>query len=41
MSRIGKKHIDLPSGVTVSEKDGFAVVTGPKGTLDVIVNKGI
>lgn len=41
MSRIGNKHIDLPAGVKVSEANGFAVVAGPKGTLNVIINKGI
>ena len=41
MSRIGNKHIDLPAGVTVSEENGFAVVKGPKGTLQVKLNKGI
>jgi large subunit ribosomal protein L6 len=33
MSKIGKKLIVIPSGVTVSIKDGLAVVTGPKGEL--------
>lgn len=41
MSRIGNKHIDLPAGVTVELKEGFVTVTGPKGSLDVIINKGI
>ena len=41
MSRICNKHIDLPAGVTVSEENGFAVVKGPKGTLQVKLNKGI
>ena len=41
MSRIGNKHIDLPAGVTVEEKDGYAVVKGPKGELQVKLNKGI
>ncbi|MDD5347149.1 MAG: 50S ribosomal protein L6 [Candidatus Omnitrophica bacterium] len=33
MSRIGKKPIAVPAGVTVEVKDGRAAVTGPKGTL--------
>ena len=41
MSRIGNKHIDLPAGVTVEVKDGLAHVKGPKGELDVLINKGI
>lgn len=34
MSRIGRKHIVIPSGVTVEEKDRKIVVKGTKGTLD-------
>lgn len=41
MSRIGNKHIELPAGVTITEKDGYAIVSGPKGTLNVIINEGI
>ncbi len=33
MSRIGKKPIELPKGVTATLVDGVATVTGPKGTL--------
>ena len=33
MSRIGKKHIDLPAGVTVTNDNGTITVKGPKGTL--------
>lgn len=33
MSRIGKKPIALPKGVTVTSKDGRWEVKGPKGTL--------
>src|SRR3978361_2010320 len=34
MSRIGKRPIDVPSGVTVTpETDGTVTVKGPKGTL--------
>ena len=41
MSRIGNKVITLPAGVTVSNENGFAKVTGPKGTLLVPINHGI
>ena len=33
MSRIGKKPIDIPKGVTVSVADGIATVQGTKGAL--------
>lgn len=34
MSRIGRKHIDVPAGVTVNVAEGNLVtVKGPKGTL--------
>jgi len=33
MSRIGKKPITVPSGVTVDVKENFATVKGPKGEL--------
>jgi large subunit ribosomal protein L6 len=33
MSRIGKKPITIPAGVTVSVKDAVVTVKGPKGTL--------
>jgi large subunit ribosomal protein L6 len=33
MSRIGKKPIALPKGVTVNVKDGTIAVKGPKGEL--------
>jgi len=41
MSRIGNKHIDLPAGVTVTVNGNIANVKGPKGSLDVIINKDI
>lgn len=41
MSRIGRKHIDLPQGVTCNVKDGIVTVTGPKGTLTQDVDKNI
>lgn len=33
MSKIGKKLIEVPSGVTVIVEDGFVKVKGPKGEL--------
>lgn len=33
MSRIGKKPVDIPSGVTIEVKDGAILVKGPKGQL--------
>ena len=33
MSRIGKKEIEVPSGVKVSQSGGILTVVGPKGTL--------
>ena len=41
MSRIGKKIITLPAGVTVTEENGYAKVKGPKGELTVKLNDGI
>jgi large subunit ribosomal protein L6 len=33
MSRIGKRPVTVPSGVTVTARDGHVEVKGPKGTL--------
>ena len=33
MSRIGKRHIDVPAGVLVSIDPGRVTVSGPKGEL--------
>jgi large subunit ribosomal protein L6 len=33
MSRVGRKPIAIPSGVSVTSKDGVIEVKGPKGTL--------
>ncbi|MDO4224731.1 MAG: 50S ribosomal protein L6, partial [Bergeyella zoohelcum] len=41
MSRIGKAIISIPSGVTVSEKDGVVTVKGPKGELSQELTGGI
>jgi len=35
MSRIGKKPVAIPSGVTAEMKDGQLSVKGPKGTLSM------
>jgi large subunit ribosomal protein L6 len=35
MSRIGKKPVAIPSGVTAEMKDGSLSVKGPKGTLSM------
>ncbi len=41
MSRIGKRIIMVPEGVTVKEENGVVVVTGPKGTLEQKMLKDI
>ena len=41
MSRIGNKHIVLPAGVTVTVEDKAVKVKGPKGELEVALNRGI
>lgn len=41
MSRIGKQPIDVPSGVTVTIKDGELEVKGPKGNLTAPIPEGI
>jgi len=41
MSRVGKKPITIPSGVTVSISDNQLEVKGPKGTLKTPVPSGI
>lgn len=38
MSRLGKKPIIMPAGVTGSLQDGKLTITGPKGTLTVTVH---
>jgi len=38
MSRIGKKPVVIPSGVKAEKKDLTLTVTGPKGTLNLILN---
>ncbi len=41
MSRIGKKAITIPSGVTVTIGDSAVVVKGPKGELQTMLQPGI
>lgn len=41
MSRVGKKPIAIPAGVTVTISDGELEVKGPKGTLKTPVPKGV
>jgi large subunit ribosomal protein L6 len=41
MSRIGKKPIEIPKGVTFNITDGMIEVTGPKGTLKTAVPEGV
>lgn len=41
MSRIGKKAIAVPKGVTVTIREGELEVKGPKGTLTTPVPEGI
>ncbi len=41
MSRIGKKPIEIPKGVTVKIENGTVLVQGPKGKLDTTLPAGI
>ena len=42
MSRVGKKPIEIPSGVTVSVgADNIVTVKGPKGTLTELIDRDI
>ena len=41
MSRVGRKPIPLPQGVTAQVQSGVATVQGPKGTLSQPLNLGI
>lgn len=41
MSRIGKKHIDIPAGVTVTAEGNVITVKGPKGTLSRTIDPAI
>jgi len=39
MSRIGKKVIQIPNGVVISQEDDYVLVKGPKGELTRKVNR--
>lgn len=41
MSRIGRKHIDLPAGVELTQNGDVVTVKGPKGTLSQQIDKNI
>ncbi len=41
MSRIGRKVIEVPSGVTVDPQETAVLVKGPKGTLRVDLPEGV
>ena len=41
MSRIGRKPIEVPSGVTIQPEANVVTVKGPKGTLQVPLPRGI
>ena len=41
MSRIGRKPINIPAGVTASVDNGVITVKGPKGTLDFAYNQAM
>ncbi|HBE83745.1 MAG: 50S ribosomal protein L6 [Blastocatellia bacterium] len=41
MSRVGKKPISIPAGVTVTINDSVLEVKGPKGTLTTPVPNGV
>lgn len=41
MSRIGKKHIEIPKGVTINKNGSAIKVKGPKGELEMQVHPNI
>ncbi len=41
MSRIGNRKLVIPTGVTVENKDNMIKVTGPKGSLELELKKGL
>jgi large subunit ribosomal protein L6 len=41
MSRIGRKPIDIPDGVTIEIKNGLVQVKGPKGVLCYQINPNL
>ena len=38
MSRIGKKPVVIPSGVTMEQKDNMLMIKGPKGELSLAMH---
>ena len=38
MSRVGKKPVIIPSGVTIEQEDALLTVKGPKGSLSLAVH---
>ncbi len=41
MSRVAKKPVDLPTGVTVAVSDGSVTVKGAKGSLTLPISRGL
>lgn len=41
MSRIGKKPVIIPKGVTITVKDSVVTVKGPKGELSQLIDRDI
>jgi large subunit ribosomal protein L6 len=41
MSRIGRKPIPVPAGVTIEQSGATVTVTGPKGTLSQVLMPGL
>jgi large subunit ribosomal protein L6 len=41
MSRIGRKPLPLPKGVTLGQKPGMFSVKGPKGELSKLLPPGV
>jgi large subunit ribosomal protein L6 len=38
MSRIGRRIIDVPDGVTIEAAPGRVTVTGPRGALEQVIS---
>ena len=41
MSRVGRKPIPLPKGVTIAQKDGILTVKGPRGELSARLHPAV
>lgn len=39
MSRLGKKQVEIPSGVKISVGDGVLTVEGPKGKMSMVLSE--